>query len=312
MTQRSGVLESPSKLTVSELILNNAMLRAPHLYCATLTVPAAYRKSIVLCDNPCLKRDRTFMSLSAYEKLHMVHRCWRLRFKSEVPSIQYVRQADLAGRTVLDIGANKGVYSIYMSRAVGPSGKLVAFEAQPELGDHLRAVKHSFRLDNMSLVNQGLSSIAGVLTMRRTAAGSGMASFHNDAAEGLDEIDIPVIALDKYIEEHDLGPVDFIKCDVEGHELEVFRGAERMLLRDKPALLFECHDAEAENGELFRFLTGLGYDGYFFYVTPADHKSLFNKGRGQFIPYDQQASYKHVHPSVRHRNYVFVEKGTQP
>ena len=80
------------------------------------------------------------MSLSFYEKLHMVHRCWRLRFKSEVPDIRYVRQAGLAGSTVIDIGANKGVFSIYMSRAAGPGGKLLAFEAQPELGDHLRGV----------------------------------------------------------------------------------------------------------------------------------------------------------------------------
>ena len=110
------------------------------------------------------------MPLNPLQKLHMVHRCWRLRFKSEVPSIQYVREAKLAGTTVIDIGANKGVFSIYMSRAAGPEGRLIAFEAQPELGDHLSDVKQSFRLNNMTLVNQGLSSRAGVLTMRRSAA----------------------------------------------------------------------------------------------------------------------------------------------
>ncbi|MGB5720938.1 MAG: FkbM family methyltransferase [Woeseiaceae bacterium] len=242
----------------------------------------------------------------------MVHRCWRLRFKSEVPSIQYVREGRLAATTVLDIGANKGVFSIYMSRAAGPDGRLIAFEAQPELGEHLRDVQRSFALDNMTLVNQGLSSSSGVLTMRRTAAGSGMASFHNAAATDMQEIEIPVIRLDDYVAEHATGPVSFIKCDVEGHELDVFRGAEELLRRDKPALLFECHDDEADRGELFGFLTGLGYDGYFFYVTRSDHKSLFNKGRGEFIPFDQRASYPHVHPSVRHRNFVFVARGSQP
>lgn len=242
----------------------------------------------------------------------MVHRCWRLRFKSEVPSIKYVREARLAGTTVIDIGANKGVFSIYMSRAAGPNGRLIAFEAQPELGEHLRDVKLSFGLDNMTLVNRGLSSSSGILTMRRTSAGSGMASFHNEASAGLQEIDIPVIQLDSYVKENAVGPVSFIKCDVEGHELEVFRGAESLLRRDKPTLLFECHDDEADRGELFGFLTGLGYDGYFFYVTRDDHKSFFNKGRGQFIPFDQRASYPHVHPSVSHRNFVFVERGSHP
>jgi len=252
------------------------------------------------------------MPLTLFQKLHMVHRCWRLRFKSEVPSIQYVRSTKLAGCTLLDIGANKGVFSIYMSRAAGPSGKLLAFEAQPELGDHLRAVKRSFNLDNMVIVNQGLSSQPGVLTMRRTEAGSGMASFHNDAADGLDAIDIPVIRLDDYVDEHSIGLVHFIKCDVEGHELDVFRGGERLLLRDKPTLLFECHDSEVEKGELFGYLTGLGYDGFFFHVSPTDHGSLFHKGRGRFVHHSKHATFEHVHPLVKHRNYIFVQKGQQP
>jgi len=252
------------------------------------------------------------MSLTVFEKLHMVHRCWRLRFKSEVPSIRFVRDADLAGCTLLDIGANKGVFSIYMSRAAGPAGRLLAFEAQPELGAHLQSVKESFGLDNMVIVNQGLSSKTGVLTMRRSEAGSGMASFHNDDAEGLDRIEVPVIKLDDYIDDHPTGPVRLIKCDVEGHELEVFRGAERMLLRDHPTLLFECHDSEVEKGELFGYLAGLGYDGFFFHVSQTDHRSLWHKGRGKFVHYSRHAEVEHVHPRVKHRNYVFVPEGSKP
>ena len=252
------------------------------------------------------------MPLGTWDKIHTWHRCWRLRFKSEVTCIQYVRRAKLAGTTVLDIGANKGVYSIYMSRAAGPDGRLIAFEAQPELGSHLMNVKESFGLDNMTLVNEGLSSEPGVLTMRRDKAGSGMASFHNELGTGLDEIDIPVIRLDDYLDKYDVGPISFIKCDVEGHELPVFRGGERMLERDHPTLLFECHDTEASSGELFGFLKSLGYDGYFFHVTPEDHASLFNKGRCELVEYSKYADYEHVKPGVHHRNYVFVKAGMKP
>jgi len=252
------------------------------------------------------------MSLSLYDKLHTIHRCWRLRFKSEVPSIRYVREAPLAGTTVLDIGANKGVFSIYLSRAAGPNGRLLAFEAQPELGPHLEAVKESFGLDNMTLINKGLSSTSGVLTMRRPAAGSGMASFHKEAGDDLQEIDIPVIRLDDYIAEHDIDAVSFIKCDVEGHELDVFRGGEALLRRDLPTLLFECHDAEADEGSLFGFLADIGYTGFFFHVTRADHKSLFHKGRGRFVPANERAAFEHVHPDLHHRNYLFVRRGLRP
>ncbi len=252
------------------------------------------------------------MALSFYDRLHMVHRCWRLRFKSEVASIQYLGRAGLDGTTVLDIGANKGVFSIYMSRAVGSTGRLIAFEAQPELGRHLEDVKASFGLHNMTLVNLGLSSEPRTLTMRRPKAGSGMATFEFNEGEGLEKIEIPVIKLDDYVADNGVGTVRFIKCDVEGHELQVFQGGEQLLRRDRPTLLFECHDSEAADGALFGYLSSLGYDGWFFHVTPEDHRSLLHKGRGRFIHYSEYANHPHARPGIHHRNYIFTEKGTHP
>ncbi len=241
----------------------------------------------------------------------MLHRCWRYRFKSEVHSIRYVLSGAFAGATVLDIGANRGIYSIYMSRAAGPSGKLIAFEAQPELGHHLADVKQSFGLANMTIVNKGLSSGPGVMQMRRSKVGAGTASFHA-GGEGWQEIDVPVIRLDDYVDEHAIEDVRFIKCDVEGHELEVFKGGERLLARDLPSILFECHETEAARGELFDYLSGIGYDGYFYHVTPGDHRSLLHKGRGFYVPAAEYADYEYARPGVQHRNYVFVRAGTLP
>lgn len=244
------------------------------------------------------------MSLSLTETLHMRHRFWRCRFKSEAPSIRYLLQADFAGCTLLDIGANKGVFSYYMSYAAGPTGAVYAFEAQPELGPHLEAVRESFGLDNLHIVNKGLSSEPGTMTMRRVRAGSGTASFHH-GGEGLEEIEIPVTTLDAWLEEAGRPPVRFIKCDVEGHELEVFRGAEEALRRDGPILLFECHDSEARDGRLFGFLTGLGYDGAFFQVEPSDHSSLLHKTRGRYVHFSEFDRHPYARPGIRHRNYLF-------
>jgi len=213
---------------------------------------------------------------------------------------------------MLDIGANHGIYSIYMSRAAGSDGNLIAFEAQPELGDHLQDVRESFALDNMTIVNKGLSSEPGMLQMRRSKVGAGTASFHAGVGEGWEKIDIPVIRLDDYVDEHDVGKVTFIKCDVEGHELDVFKGGEKLLARDHPAMLFECNEAEAQKGELFAYLDDLGYDGYFYHVTPRDHRSWRHKGRGFYVPYAEFPDYEYARPGVLHRNYVFVRKGTKP
>jgi hypothetical protein len=61
--------------------------------------------------------------------------------------------------------------------------------------------------------------------------------------------------------------VAFLKVDVEGHELQVFRGAARVLSRDAPVLLFECETRHLAGGsleEVFGHLHGLGYTGSFF------------------------------------------------
>lgn len=251
-------------------------------------------------------------AIHIFDRLHMIHRCWRLRFKSEVPSLRYIRSRDFRGRTLLDIGANKGVYSIYMSRAAGPKGRLIAFEAQPELGRHLADVKSAFGLDNLEIVNTGLSSAPGVLTMRRASAGWGGAGFHHAAAPGLEALEVPVTTLDKALAERACGPVSFVKCDVEGHEFDVFRGGEQMLRRDMPVLLFECLRAEEDRGELFAWLVGLGYDGFFFHVTPEDHASYLRNGRGRYVHYTERARFDYVRPSIEGRNYLFVPSGQRP
>jgi len=63
------------------------------------------------------------------EKIKMIIRCWRYRFKSEVASIKYVRNLPKKDSIVLDIGANKGIYSIYMSRAIGEAAPVIAISA---------------------------------------------------------------------------------------------------------------------------------------------------------------------------------------
>jgi len=177
---------------------------------------------------------------------------------------------------------------------------------------HLQSVKESFGLTNMEIVNRAVSSKPGVLRMRRTKVGAGGASFNEEARNNLEELDIPAITLDDYVERSSLGPMHLIKCDVEGHELDVFKGGEKTLARDRPTLLFECHHAEAVKGEIFNYLSQLGYDGYFFHVTPADHANYLTKGRGTYVHYSEHANYEYVTPAAGHRNYIFLESGKLP
>ena len=246
-------------------------------------------------------------------KLHMMHRCWRYRYKSEVASIEFVLNAGLEGKTLLDIRANKGVYSIFMSRAAGPDGRVIGFEPQPELGPHLQRVKENFGLDNFEIVECGLSSSPGELIMRRSEPGSGQASVNplreSDRSE---ERVIQVTTLDQYFAGNSYDPISFIKCDVEDHEYEVFLGGSELLSRDMPTLLFEVHEQEAEKGKIFSYLSELSSEGSFFHVTPQDHASLLHKGRGKYVSYAEWPEYEYCHPDLKFRNYIFMAKGKTP
>ena len=55
-------------------------------------------------------------------------------------------------------------------------------------------------------------------------------------------IRVEAVSVDEYVRKS--GPPDFIKCDVEGAEVEVFRGAEKLLNERPPIILCEMHGEE--------------------------------------------------------------------
>ena len=248
------------------------------------------------------------------EKIKMIIRCWRYRFKSEVASIKYVRNLPKTDSIVLDIGANKGIYSIYMSRAIGDKGKVIAFEAQPELEVYLHKIKNAFSLDNLEIVNYALSSEPGKMILKREHVGSGTASlnFYDKDDTSTEDIEINAITLDDFVASGEKKPISFIKCDVEGHEADVFYGAKKTLIEYMPDLLFECHRSEAEKGDLFNYLVDLGYTGYFFHVTQKNHGNILRRGIGEYIHFSKHHEYEYCRPGVEHRNYYFVKKCNHP
>ena len=83
------------------------------------------------------------------------------------------------------------------------------------------------------------------------------------------QIDVDVIAIDQVLAEADeQRPVRLIKCDVEGFELDVFRGAEQTIRTHQPTILFECEQRHQRDGrsmaDTFAYLASLGLRGSFF------------------------------------------------
>lgn len=201
-----------------------------------------------------------------FDRLHALHRFWRYRLRTERTELAFLLGRDLRGHTVVDIGANRGSYSYWMHKAVGAQGNVVAFEPQPELTTYLQDLRTSFRLNRLTIVPAGLSSHSEQTQLVRPKHHWGGASLHIAANESTDIVPITLTTLDDYFANSELRPIRFLKCDVQGHELEVFLGGERVLREDRPELLFEAYDSLIDEERLVCFLEGLGYEGFFFFA----------------------------------------------
>jgi FkbM family methyltransferase len=221
---------------------------------------------------------------SLFCRARLLYRAHRYRWKLDPAEIQFVRAHARPASTAIDIGAHKGGYSYWMARAVGPQGRVIAFEPQPELAARLRC---SFQhRSNVTIENMGLSNQCGPLTLNVPGTGpSPGASFETTqvTADSTRKINVEVSTLDaRLTPPHPR--VSFIKCDVEGHELNVFMGAERTLREERPALLFECeqrHHGHRDIAEVFTYLGGLGYRGFFFAGSALRPLAEFNPAQHQ-------------------------------
>jgi FkbM family methyltransferase len=196
--------------------------------------------------------------------LHLNPRTGRDYFNGDVePEVQAVLQEYLRpGMTVYDIGANIGFFSLLAARIVGAAGRVAAFEADPEIAARLR--------ENVAR-NQGApigveekavwSSSSPVFFARADAEVSpdrGLGHVIDNDADKSAPSTIPVaaVSVDEYVRES--GAPDFIKCDVEGAEVEVFRGAEKLLKETQPLILCEMH-GNKNRETLLKTFANLGY-----------------------------------------------------
>ena len=206
--------------------------------------------------------------MNPIQKLRFLHRAWGYRLRQERREIAMLLKTLSPGDTAVDIGAHKGAYTWWLRRAVGPKGKVIAFEPQPELADYLRNAAKGFRLANVEVVNAALSATPGKMQLYRPDGQVSPGATMLPGIHGMGEqaIDVEVQSLDHYFRHHGGQPVRFIKCDAEGHELQVLHGCRRIMAQDQPVLLLECVDFLNEGGvqRVFEYLQQYGYDGFYF------------------------------------------------
>ena len=159
----------------------------------------------------------------------------------------FLHNLDLQGKTIYDIGAFEGIFTLFFARSVGDRGNVVTFEANP--------INYKTILDNLKLnqfeqvnvINIALGNEPGKLNLvfRTSEAGSGSLDIEVQRmlpqTSSIQRIEVNIDTLDRQVKLHDLPLPDFIKIDVEGFEAKVLQGMQEVLKEVKPDLFIELH-----------------------------------------------------------------------
>ena len=148
------------------------------------------------------------------------------------------------GMIFYDVGSNIGFFSLLAARLVGEQGRVVAFEADPEVAGRLREHVARNQFSWIATEEKAVWSERKSVFFERTdpAASPDRGLGHVVSSGVNDAIRVEAVSLDDYAR---TGPApDFVKCDVEGAEVVVFRGALQLLKKKKPIILFEMHSDE--------------------------------------------------------------------
>ncbi|NLT72028.1 MAG: FkbM family methyltransferase [Verrucomicrobiaceae bacterium] len=186
------------------------------------------------------------------------------------------------GDVVLDIGANFGLFTRFLSEAVGEEGRVFSFEPTPDMFAVLSHSARGLGWKNVSCHQLALSDRPGQATMSIPIRGDGSRNHYEasldpgvaDCGGAVESFTTGVVTLDEFSQSASMGRVAFIKCDVEGHEIAVLRGARALLARDRPTILLEVNEPLHEPGHgsaVREFLEEIGYRIHIFEkgrVTP--------------------------------------------
>jgi len=180
--------------------------------------------------------------------------------------IGYLNNNNLIKGSLLDIGANIGNHSLFFSKYYD---RIYSFEPNARTFQLLKM--NTSLVNNIECFNVGLSDTERTATLSTDPSNCGAASLGKrfDGNRAFQQ-EVKLRTLDSFgdIYSHEIG---LIKIDVEGHELDVLKGANQFITKNRPTILFEQHLSEFKEGKspTVEYLKSIGYTFASIKPTPA-------------------------------------------
>jgi FkbM family methyltransferase len=170
--------------------------------------------------------QRQFYFFGTYFLEEEMLRCWA--------------DAAKGAKVVFDVGANAGIYSL-AALAVEPDAVVHAFEPTPEIASRLRTTANLNRLASLHVHEVAVLDHDGSAVLRRFRGELGNNEGMNFVVHEPDNSEteqVRVVSLDRFCRERCLEQIDLLKIDVQGHELSVLKGAERLIANGQVRTIF--------------------------------------------------------------------------
>jgi FkbM family methyltransferase len=198
---------------------------------------------------------------------------------SEPDTVDLYHRLLTPGMVVFDIGAHFGEFALLASELVLPGIRVFAFEPHPLVASVLQANIQLAHAENVELVRSAAAELSGQVEfmIERESAesvllpASGLMSSRHSR-----KLTIDAITLDDFMTARGLTRIDFLKVDVEGAELAVFKGSQGVIglpADEAPVIWFEYSLASLRYGRLpsdsVLWLRGRGYAVYRYHLGGA-------------------------------------------
>ena len=180
----------------------------------------------------------------------------------EPEALDAMRKHLKPGATLLDVGANIGLFTIEGAKAVGSRGSVIAIEASPHHANSVKASAYLNGMQNIEVVPVAVGDQDGEATLT-LPSGANFGMFTLGNVVGSESFKVPIRKIDDIVGER---KIDFIKMDIEGSEYRALIGARKTIERDQPAILIELNEfalqsCSSSTSQVKTILSEFGYSG---------------------------------------------------